>query len=113
MTTDRHQFSAPEPLSDEARKILAGGRDEMIKDATGSYPLGEKEPYLSDVVVEKPITPENEALLRAVEIYLKCDQYAGDCPDDCKLLRRRMSEWAICAHLQQAGELMLKREQGK
>ncbi len=34
--TDRHKFSAPEPLSDEARVILTGGRDEMIADATES-----------------------------------------------------------------------------
>lgn len=33
---DRHKFSAPEPLSDEARALLTGGRDEMIADATGT-----------------------------------------------------------------------------
>ncbi len=33
-TKDRHRFSAPEPLSDEARRILTGGRDKMIADAT-------------------------------------------------------------------------------
>jgi len=61
----------------------------------------------------KPLTPEKQALLRAVEIYLKCDQYAGDCQDDCKLLRRHGNEWSICAHLSQAEEIMMRREQGK
>jgi len=31
---DRHYGLAPEPLSEEARRILTGGRDEMIKHAT-------------------------------------------------------------------------------
>lgn len=30
----RHYKVAPEPLSEEARRILTGGRDEMIKHAT-------------------------------------------------------------------------------
>ncbi len=60
----------------------------------------------------KSLTPENQALLRAVEIYLKCLMLTP-CPDDCPLQRRHSGEWAICAHLQQAGEIMLKREEGK
>ena len=30
MEVDRHQFSAPEPLSEEAREVLTAGRDTMI-----------------------------------------------------------------------------------
>ncbi len=57
----------------------------------------------------QPLTPENQALLRAVEIYLKCPMEVP-CPDDCKLLRRHVDGWAICSHLQQAGEMMMKRD---
>ncbi len=31
---DRHYGLIPEPLSEEARRILTGGRDEMIANAT-------------------------------------------------------------------------------
>ena len=30
----KRDFRIPDPLSEEARKILTGGRDEMIRDAT-------------------------------------------------------------------------------
>lgn len=31
---DRHYGLTPEPLSEEARRLLTGGRDEMMRDAT-------------------------------------------------------------------------------
>ena len=61
---------------------------------------------------DQSLTPEKQALMRAVEIYLKCDPGMA-CSDDCKLLRRHIGEWAICSHLREAGGMMLKREQGK
>jgi len=41
---DRHYKLAPEPLSDEARAVLTGGRDRMIANAT-DYTLARAKRY--------------------------------------------------------------------